>query len=475
MLAERVFSTCVEKVVEQMDVAVGEAEKIWGALQVSLRDELSDAAWNTWFTGVHAETIAGDTLVLAAPSSVTAERIRSSYGGLIADTLVDLGGSCQSFELIVAPPRHAPEIEEEPRHEPPRVPRPSEHERAAPPMLNPRYTFDQFVAGSSNRAVREMALGVAEAPARYFNPFFIYGRSGLGKTHLMQAIGHHVMHMFPNKLVLYVSSETLLNDYVEAVRKNEWSDFKKRYRDIDVLLVDDIQFLEGKEGLQEEFFHTFNALHQSGSQIVLSSDRPPKAIATLEDRLRSRFEWGLTTDIQPPDLETRLAILQNKVESEGIQGIPMEVLTFIATQIHDNVRQLEGALIRISAYSSLNRAPLSEAVAREVLADLLPESEDRVITAKLVLDETAKKYGFSVDDLCGRSRRSPLVLARQIGMYVLRELTDYSYPRIAEEFGGRDHTTVMHAVDKIKTMMAEKRVILEQVNELISRIKLGTS
>ena len=464
-----------------MDGTINHPEDVWSELQVSLKEELSDAAWNMWFSGVHADGIVGDTLWLSAPSSITAERIRSSYGGLIADKLIELDGPCRTFELNVAEPTESAEAEitetetkARSAAEAPRFDESSTDAGRNGSMLVPRYTFDQFVVGYSNRFVREMALGVAEKPGK-LNPFFIYGPSGLGKTHLMHAIGHHVMKWYKTKRVLYVTSEMLLNDYVEAVRKNEWADFKKRYRDVDVLLVDDIQFLEGKEGLQEEFFHTFNALHQSGSQIVLSSDRPPKAIATLEDRLRSRFEMGMTTDVQPPDLETRLAILQNKVEAERIHGIPDEVLTFIAREIQDNVRQLEGALVRIAAHSSLHKTPLSEAVARTVLSDLLRESEDRVITAQIVLEETAKRYGFTVDDLCGRSRRSPLVLARQIGMYVLRELTDYSYPKIAEEFGGRDHTTVMHAVEKIKVLMTEKRVILEQVDELISRIKAGKS
>jgi chromosomal replication initiator protein len=241
-----------------------------------------------------------------------------------------------------------------------------------------------------------------------------------------------------------------------------------------VLLIDDIQFLERSVQLQEEFFHTFNSLHVSESQIVISSDRPPKSIATLEDRLRTRFEWGLITDIQPPEFETRLAILRKKADSEGLDNIPTEVMAFIATNISDNVRELEGALIRVAAYSSLNRAPLSEEIAQQVLADLLPPSKPRVVTPQLILDETSKMFGWSIEDLCGKSRRRPLVTARQIGMYVFRELTDYSYPRIAEVFGGRDHTTVMHAVEKIKALMTERHIIFDQVNELIGRIKHGS-
>jgi chromosomal replication initiator protein len=267
-----------------------------------------------------------------------------------------------------------------------------------------------------------------------------------------------------------------MNDFVEAIRdRTRMPIFKRRYRDLDVLLIDDIQFLERTQELQEEFFHTFNQIHGEGGQIVISSDRSPKSIATLEDRLRSRFEWGLLTDVQPPEFETRLAILRKKAEAEHLGGIPDEVLGFIASNIRDNIRELEGALIRVAAYSSLNRAPLSEEVARSVLSDLLPATQPRAITPDLILDETAKMFGFTVDEICGKSRRRPLVTARQIGMYVMRELTDFSYPRIAEAFGGRDHTTVMYAVDKIKRQMTERHVTFEQVSDLIGRIRLGSS
>jgi chromosomal replication initiator protein len=341
--------------------------------------------------------------------------------------------------------------------------------------LNPRYTFDQFVIGASNRFAHAAAMSVAESPARSYNPLFIYGPAGLGKTHLLHAIGHHVRELFSSKRVRYVSTETMMNEFVDAMRSKHMPGFKRRYREVDVLLVDDIQFLERTEQLQEEFFYTFNDLHGRGSQIVISSDRPPKSIATIEDRLRSRFEWGLITDIQPPEFETRLAILQKKAESEHLDGIPDSVLGFIAENVVDNVRELEGSLIRVAAYSSLHRVPLTEDVARAVLSDLLPASRPRVITPQLIQEETAKMFGWTIEDLCGKSRRRPLVTARQIGMYVFREMTDYSYPKIAEEFGGRDHTTVMHACEKIRGQMAERRVVFEQVNELINRIKHGSS
>jgi chromosomal replication initiator protein len=266
-----------------------------------------------------------------------------------------------------------------------------------------------------------------------------------------------------------------MNEFVDSIRTNTSNTFRRRYREVDVLLVDDIQFLERSQQLQEEFFHTFNSLHAAGNQIVISSDRPPKQIPRLEDRLRTRLEWGLITDVSPPEFETRLAILRMKAESENLDGIPPGVLDFIASNISDNVRELEGALIRVAAYSSLNRAPLTEEIARQVLNDILPPTQPRVITPELILDETAKMFGFTVEDLCGKSRRRPLVIARQIGMYVFREMTDYSYPRIAEEFGGRDHTTVIHAVEKVKALITERHIVFDQVNELMGRIRLGTS
>jgi chromosomal replication initiator protein len=445
-----------------------------------VRAQLSEATWNTWFQGVHALDLGDDTLVLGVPSSVAVDRIRTSYLGLLADAVQALTGVPHTIELMVAT---APRQDAEPGFEDltPLVAleaddREPEATTAWPTtQLNPRYTFDQFVIGASNRFAHAAALSVAESPARSYNPLFIYGPAGLGKTHLLHAIGHHVRALFSSKRIRYVSTETMMNEFVDAMRSKGMPAFKRRYREVDVLLVDDIQFLERTEQLQEEFFYTFNDLHGRGSQIVISSDRPPKSIATIEDRLRSRFEWGLITDIQPPEFETRLAILRKKAEAEHLDGIPDAVLAFIADNVVDNVRELEGSLIRVAAYSSLHREPLSEDVAKQVLADLLPASRPRVITPQLILEETAKMFGWTVDDLCGKSRRRPLVTARQIGMYVFRELTDYSYPKIAEEFGGRDHTTVMHACEKIRAQMAEKRVVFEQVNELINRIKHGAS
>ncbi len=462
------------------------ADELWAKVAAAVRAQLAEATWNTWFEGVHALDLSDDTLALGVPSSVAVERIRTSYLGLLTDAAHALTGVPHTIELLVAtapraeqvisldtltaaePARSGPTAVEERRPE-------SDGSRWSPQPLNPRYTFDQFVIGASNRFAHAAALSVAESPARSYNPLFIYGPAGLGKTHLLHALGHHVRELFSSKRVRYVSTETMMNEFVDAMRSKTMPGFKRRYREVDVLLVDDIQFLERTEQLQEEFFYTFNDLHSRGSQIVISSDRPPKSIATIEDRLRSRFEWGLITDIQPPEFETRLAILRKKGEAEHLDGIPDSVLAFIADNVVDNVRELEGSLIRVAAYSSLHRVPLTEEVARAVLADLLPASRPRVITPQLILEETAKMFGFTVEELCGKSRRRPLVTARQTGMYVFRELTDYSYPKIAEEFGGRDHTTVMHACEKIRAQMAERRVVFEQVNDLINRIKHGAS
>ena len=462
------------------------ADDLWAKVAAAVRAQLSEATWNTWFQGVHALDLSDDTLILGVPSSVTIERLRTSYLGLLTDAAQALTGVPLDISLLVDTTPRREELVSLDQLTPGPAPasavedarRIAETDAGAgwpTTSLNPRYTFDQFVIGASNRFAHAAAMSVAESPARSYNPLFIYGPAGLGKTHLLHAIGHHVRELFSSKRVRYVSTETMMNEFVDAMRSKHMPGFKRRYREVDVLLVDDIQFLERTEQLQEEFFYTFNDLHGRGSQIVISSDRPPKSIATIEDRLRSRFEWGLITDIQPPEFETRLAILQKKAESEHLDGIPDSVLGFIAENVVDNVRELEGSLIRVAAYSSLHRVPLTEDVAREVLSDLLPASRSRVITPQVILEETAKMFGWTIDDLCGKSRRRPLVTARQIGMYVFRELTDYSYPKIAEEFGGRDHTTVMHACEKIRGQMAERHVVFEQVNELINRIKHGSS
>jgi chromosomal replication initiator protein len=337
--------------------------------------------------------------------------------------------------------------------------------RATDWSLNPRYTFEAFVIGSSNRFPHAAALAVAERPARSYNPLFIYGDAGLGKTHLLHAICHYVNQNYPEMTVRYCSAEAFINEFIDSIRNNTQPAFKQRFRRPDVLLVDDIQFLEKKESTQEEFFHTFNALYEDNHQIVITSDRPPHLLATLQDRLTSRFACGLTIDIQPPELETRLAILRKKAEREPTP-VPGAVLEYIAANITNNIRELEGALIRVCAYASLNGSPVTLDIAQEQLSDLI-SAESRQLTPKIILDATAEMFGLSVEDICGKSRSRPLVTARQIGMYVFRHMTDFSYPAIGREFGGRDHTTVMHAVDKIGTLMKERRPIYDQVTRLM--------
>ena len=336
--------------------------------------------------------------------------------------------------------------------------------------LNPRYIFETFVIGASNRFAHAAALAVSEAPAKAYNPLFIYGESGLGKTHLLHAIGAYAKELYPNVRVRYVSSEEFTNDFINSIRDDKSNSFQKRYRDLDILLVDDIQFLENKERTQEEFFHTFNTLYNANKQIVISSDRPPKQLTTLEDRLRSRFEWGLITDIQPPELETRIAILRKKAAQERLNA-PDDVLEYIASKIFTNIRELEGALIRVTAFASLNRQPVDMALAEIVLKDLIPTDASPLINAAAIMAQTAAYFSLTVDDLCGTSRSRVLVNARQIAMYLCRELTELSLPKIGQSFGGRDHTTVMHADRKIRELMAERRSIYNQVNELTSRIK----
>lgn len=340
--------------------------------------------------------------------------------------------------------------------------------------LNPKYLFDTFVIGASNRFAHAAAVAVAEAPAKAYNPLFIYGESGLGKTHLLHAIGHYARSLYPGTRVRYVSSEEFTNEFINSIRDGKGDTFRKRYREMDILLVDDIQFLASKESTQEEFFHTFNTLHNANKQIVLSSDRPPKQLVTLEDRLRNRFEWGLITDVQPPELETRIAILRKKAVQEQLNA-PPEVLEFIASRISRNIRELEGALIRVTAFASLNRQPVDLGLTEIVLKDLIPGGEDAApeITATAIMAATADYFGLTVDDLCGSSRSRVLVTARQIAMYLCRELTDLSLPKIGAQFGGRDHTTVMHADRKIRALMAERRSIYNQVTELTNRIKNG--
>ncbi|MEU4232805.1 chromosomal replication initiator protein DnaA [Nonomuraea sp. NPDC026600] len=339
-----------------------------------------------------------------------------------------------------------------------------------PARLNQKYTFETFVIGASNRFAHAAAVAVAESPAKAYNPLFIYGDSGLGKTHLLHAIGHYAQSLYDGARVRYVSSEEFTNDFINSIRDHKADGFRGRYRAIDILLVDDIQFLEGKEQTQEEFFHTFNTLHNANKQIVISSDRAPKQLITLEDRLRNRFEWGLITDVQPPELETRIAILRKKAIQEGLAA-PPEVLEYIASRISTNIRELEGALIRVTAFASLNRQGVDLQLAEVVLKDLITSDGGGEITISTIMAKTAEYFGISLDDLCGSSRSRALVNARQIAMYLVRELTELSLPKIGQQFGGRDHTTVMHAERKIRSLIAERRSMYNQVNELTMRIK----
>jgi chromosomal replication initiator protein len=350
---------------------------------------------------------------------------------------------------------------------------PSSGREVEPSRLNPKYTFDTFVIGSSNRFAHAAAVAVAEAPAKAYNPLFVYGESGLGKTPLLHAIGHYARNLYSGSRVRYVSSEEFTNEFINSIRDDKAATFQRRYREVDVLLVDDIQFLQGKVQTQEEFFHTFNTLHNANKQIVVTSDKPPKLLAEFEDRMRSRFEWGLITDVQPPDLETRIAILRKKAAQERLSA-PPEVLEYIGSKISTNIRELEGALIRVTAFASLNRQPVDLALAEVVLKDLISDSAGPEITSATIMAQTSAYFGLSMEDLCGSSRSRVLVTARQIAMYLCRELTDLSLPKIGQQFGGRDHTTVMHADRKIRQLMAERRSVYNQVTELTNRIKAQT-
>ena len=451
-------------------------EQLWTAVAQLLRAQVSEAVWFSTFKDVVALDSDSSMLRVSAPNAHARDRILSRYLPLVRDALEEIGAAGVQFviEVQVAEQTEAQEwVAESPERDSVAPTEPasgSSSSRVDTGGMNPRYTFEAFVKGASNQFALAAALRVAETPGRSYNPLFIYGSAGLGKTHLLHAIGHYVHNHYQHDVVRYVTTETFLNEYVDAIRTNTTANFKRRYRDIDVLLIDDIQFMEGKEGLQEEFFHTFNALHGSNKQVVISSDRMPDAIPTLEERLRGRFKWGLITDIQPPDLETRLAILRNKAERDH-SPVPADTLEFIASRITTNIRELEGALIRVTAYASLNHVPISMHMAEGLLGDLMTDSYVKPRTDDEMLSEIAIILGHSVDALRGKSRQRPLVTARQMAMYVFRELTDLSYPAIARLFGGRDHTTVIHAVDKIQRLMKERKQIYDQVTDLVQRLK----
>ena len=420
----------------------------------------------------------GANLLLAAPNGFAKDVLESRLRAPLNEVLSQKLGQRISIAVIIdesieveAPPAQEevvePAIEPQPKAGTGR----GSTTPTEPTQLNPRYIFETFVIGASNRFAHAAAVAVAEAPAKAYNPLFIYGESGLGKTHLLHAIGAYAKELYGGVRVRYVSSEEFTNDFINSIRDDKASVFQRRYRDLDVLLVDDIQFLENKERTQEEFFHTFNTLYNANKQIVISSDRPPKQLTTLEDRLRSRFEWGLITDIQPPELETRIAILRKKAAQDKLNA-PDDVLEYIASKISSNIRELEGALIRVTAFASLNRQGVDLGLAEIVLKDLIPDAGGPEITSSAIMAQTATYFSLTIDDLCGTSRSRVLVNARQIAMYLCRELTDLSLPKIGQTFGGRDHTTVMHADRKIRQLMAERRSIYNQVTELTNRIRL---
>ena len=458
------------------------AQTLWDSCTDAIRSQVSDIVWQMNFHSAQPLELLENELTIIVPSETIKERIEGRYREIVQDAISEAANDGLLLRIEVSNDEEflsesnedeivikSMDSDEDIISQPPQS---EEKQTINADLYGLRLTFDDFVVGTSNRFATAAAQAVAATPGRSYNPLFIYGDAGLGKTHLLHAIANYVRDHYPTHRVRYVSLEVFMNHFVEAIRNKTQAQFKQHYREIDVLLIDDIQFMEGKEGLQEEFFHTFNSLHQGGGQIVLSSDRPPDAINTLEDRLKSRFKMGLITDIQPPDVETRLAILRKKAEdTPGNFEISPEVLLFIAENITDNIRELEGALTRVTAYANLDQVPITETLAKTILQDLINSNQPLPITPDVILSRTSEMYGFSIDELIGGSRRRPLVTARQISMYIFRELTELSYPAIAKEFGGRDHTTVIHAVDKISQLMAERREIYDQVTALTAAVK----
>ena len=438
------------------------AESLWSEVASRLRGALNETTYRTWFDHVEGLELSDDEFVLAVPNDFTRDWIEGHFIGLISAGVGDATGRERRIQLAVTEVEGAerPESVETHRREP-----------AGGQNMNPKYTFDSFVIGSSNRFAHAAALAVAEAPAQAYNPLFIYGGTGLGKTHLLQAVAQYVSEHQSELSVRYVTSETFMNDFINALRDKRIEGFKQRYRAYDLLLIDDIQFFENKERIQEEFFHTFNTIYEAGGQIAISSDRPPRDISTLEERLRSRFEWGLITDIQPPDLETRIAILRKKVKTDHIHISDPKVLEFVAGRISSNIRELEGALTRVVAFSSLTGRPMTEDLAQDVLKDVFPQGEVQQVTIERIQELVSDRFGLSLDELCSDKRSQNIVYPRQVAMYLSRELTDSSLPKIGKQFGGRDHTTVIHATSKISRMIREDRDVYNLVQELTKRIK----
>jgi len=432
------------------------AETVWSEVSARLKQTLSDGPYAQWFSGATG-ALQEDAFVLFVRDDFTREWIDGHYRGLVEAAVAETLEGSRPIHIVAAEHQRA------------------EEELVPPPRgvegLSHKYTFDSFVIGSSNRFAHAAALAVSEAPAQAYNPLFIYGGTGLGKTHLLQAIASYVGEHSRHFSVRYVTSETFMNDFINSLRDKRIEGFKQRYRHYDLLLIDDIQFFEHKERIQEEFFHTFNSLYEAGRQIVISSDRPPRAIATLEARLRSRFEWGLITDIQAPDLETRIAILRKKVKTDAIHIPDSQLLTFIASRISTNIRELEGALTRVVAFSSLTGRPMTVELAQEVLKDVFPQGELPEVSVERIQETVIDRFGISMHELVGDRRSQSIVYPRQVAMYLCRELTDSSLPKIGKKFGGRDHTTVIHATSKIARLLQEDRSVYNLVQELTARIK----
>lgn len=442
---------------------------LWNNALAKIEKKISKPSFDTWLKSTKAHALKGDTLVIKAPNEFARDWLEERYSQLISGILYDITGEELGVKFII------PQNQNEEELDLPVPPKKGKNEDEQPDlplnMLNPKYTFDTFVIGSGNRFAHAASLAVAEAPAKAYNPLFIYGGVGLGKTHLMHAIGHYVLDHNPSAKVVYLSSEKFTNEFINSIRDNKAIDFRNKYRKVDVLLIDDIQFLAGKESTQEEFFHTFNTLHEESKQIVISSDRPPKEIPTLEDRLRSRFEWGLITDITPPDLETRIAILRKKAKAEGLD-IPNEVMLYIANQIDTNIRELEGALIRVVAYSSLINKDINADLAAEALKDIIPSSKPKVVTILDIQRVVGEHYNVKLEDFKAKKRTKSVAFPRQIAMYLSRELTDFSLPKIGEEFGGRDHTTVIHAHEKISKLLQSDSQFEKQLKEINEILKV---
>ena len=443
------------------------AESLWQDVSARLRGALNDTTFRNWFSEVGAVSVDDDAFVLAVPNDFTREWIEGHFLELIRAAVKDATGDERRVQLAVEPARTVGP----PAPAPATAPAVTVPPRSEMVSINPKYTFDSFVIGSSNRFAHAAALAVAEAPAQAYNPLFIYGHTGLGKTHLLHAVANYVGQHNSNMTVRYVTSETFVNDFINSLRDKRIEGFKQRYRTYDVLLIDDVQFFEHKERIQEEFFHTFNSLHEAGRQVVMSSDRPPRDIATLEDRLRSRFEWGLITDIQPPDLETRIAILRRKVKYDGINVEDTEVLTFIAGRVSTNIRELEGALTRVVAFSSLTGRRMDVQLAQDVLREVFPQGEAAAVSIEKIQGLVCERFSVSMTELTGDRRSQNIVYPRQVAMYLSRELTDSSLPKIGKQFGGRDHTTVIHATSKIARLIREDRNVYNLVQELTARVK----